>query len=219
MLLLKNVQSTKFDSILTRIAQIVLHPSQRSQISFDAFFTHILLHEMSHSLGPHVLLDSTTVRQHIQEHHSALEEAKADIVGLWGCHYFIEKGYKDIIPPEWEQPLFITYLASAFRSLRFGIQEAHGKGQAVQLNYLWEKGGIAYDETNKTFMVKFDKIKPAMEELVNLIVEIQGTGDKKRAEWLMNTYGVVKNEVKDVLRRLEEENVPVDIAPVYSSFE
>src|SRR5262249_35823628 len=131
--MLKNVQDAKFAKILVPISQLVLSPNDRKNVSFDAFFTHIVMHEMRHRLGPNAVTlngRQSTVREELKETYSALEEAKADISGLFALQHLIDKG---VIDKSLEKSLYVTYLASCFRSLRFGTNEAHGLGTAIQL--------------------------------------------------------------------------------------
>src|SRR6185436_15084201 len=131
--MLKNVQDAKFAKILVPISKVVLSPADQGKVSFDAFFTHIVLHEMMHGLGPHNITVNgreTTVRKEMKDASSFLEEAKADISGLYALQHLIDKG---VAPKSMQNALYTTFLASCFRSIRFGIAEAHGKGIAVQL--------------------------------------------------------------------------------------
>ena len=140
--MLKNVQDAKFAKTLVPISKVVLSPADQMDLSFDAFFTHIVVHELMHGLGPHNISvggRQTTVRQELKETYSAIEEAKADISGLFAIQYMIDKG---VLPKTLERPLYTTFLASTFRSIRFGINEAHGRGIAIQLNYLMDHGGV-----------------------------------------------------------------------------
>src|SRR5437899_10027647 len=142
--MLKNVQEAKFKSILTPISKRMLPAAAQSDLSFDSFFTHILAHEMTHGIGPHsihVQGRSTSVRQELKELYSAIEEAKADITGLFMLQYFYDHG---MLPGgvENERRLYTTFLASSFRTLRFGLKEAHARGMAVQFNYLEDKGAF-----------------------------------------------------------------------------
>ena len=150
--MLKNNQQAKFDKVLVPIAQVALAPGDRGNVAFDAFFTHILMHELVHGLGPHSITvagRATTVRQELKETYSAIEEAKADIAGLFALQFLVDKGQ---IAKDFERTMYTTFLASAFRSIRFGITEAHGRGQAVQLNYLLDKGAFTVN-ADGTFAV------------------------------------------------------------------
>src|SRR5215203_1840302 len=140
--MLKNVQDAKFNKTLVPISKVVLDPSEQSALAFESFFTHILCHELMHGLGPHNITvggQETTVRKQLKELYSAIEEAKADMTGLWALQYMIDRG---IIDKGMERTLYTTYLASMFRSVRFGITEAHGRGVAMQFNYLTDEGAI-----------------------------------------------------------------------------
>ncbi|KAJ2057735.1 hypothetical protein GGI17_005467 [Coemansia sp. S146] len=209
--LIKNVQQGKVRSVLTPIARVVLAEEDLVHVTFDAFFTHVLLHEVAHSNGPHRVLDSRdTVRSRLQDLHSAFEEAKADIAGLFAAQLLIDQGVIDNITA---RQFYTTYLASAFRSIRFGLAEAHGLGQAMQLSYLLEHGGFVYDEMTHKFAVNMDRIKGVVADLTRDIMLIQGDGDKQRAVEFKDRYGRVVPEVKTALDRLRD--VPIDIAPIW----
>ena len=147
--MLKNVQDAKFNKTLIPISRVVLDPAEQSALAFDSFFTHILCHELMHGLGPHNITvggQETTVRKQLKELYSAIEEAKADMTGLWALQYMIDHG---IIEKSMERTLYTTYLASMFRSVRFGITEAHGRGVAMQFNYLTDEGAIKFNEARR----------------------------------------------------------------------
>src|SRR5581483_1452595 len=169
--MLKNVQDAKFDKTLVPISKVVLSPADQTDIAFDAFFTHIVVHELMHGLGPHSIFANgrqTTVRQELKETYSFLEEAKADISGLFAIQHMIDKG---VLPKSFEQSLYTTYLASAFRSIRFGVTEAHGKGIAVQLNYLLDFGAFSAN-ADGTFSVNRAKVKEGVTALTHDIMTI-----------------------------------------------
>ncbi|MDQ5844544.1 MAG: hypothetical protein M3539_04540, partial [Acidobacteriota bacterium] len=211
--MLKNVQQAKFQKTLVPISRVVLAPSELSHLSFESFFTHILTHELMHGLGPHNITvngQATTVRQQLKELSSSLEEAKADITGLWALQYLIDKG---VVDKRMERSLYTTYLASAFRSVRFGINEAHGKGMALQFNYLTDEGGIKIDERNGTFSIDHAKIKDAVGKLSREILTIQAEGSYDKAKALLEKYAVMRPAMKNAMDRLG--NVPVDIEPIF----
>ncbi len=211
--MLKNVQEAKFTKILTPLAAIVLGPSQKDSLAFEPFFTHILAHELMHGLGPHsIVVDGkkTTVRQAMKELSSAFEEAKADISALWSLQYLMDKG---AIDRSAEHQMYITYLAGVFRSVRFGIKEAHGRGMAFQFNYLSDAGGFAYDEASGTFTVDMQKIKPAVRDLTALIMTVQAEGNYAKANELLERYAVMRPPMEKALKKLEA--IPVDIVPVF----
>jgi len=212
--MLKNVQEAKFNKVLVPIAEHIMDPSQQSQISFDAFFTHILCHELMHGLGPHEIKvqgRDSSVRKALKEIYSAIEEAKADITGLWALQYLIDHGGVD---KAMERDLYTTYLASSFRSVRFGITEAHGKGQALQFNYLLDDGGIKMDEATGTFSIDTSKIKDSVRKLTSEILTIEAEGAYDRAKALLDKYAVIRPAMQKALDQLGV--VPVDIEPNFT---
>ncbi|MFP2962674.1 dipeptidyl-peptidase 3 family protein [Myxococcus sp. 1LA] len=214
--MLKNVQEAKFERVLLPIAKVALTPADQKDVSFDAFFTHILMHELMHGLGPSNITvggKATTVRKELQSASSAIEEAKADISGLWALQRLVDTG---VIDKSLERTMYTTFLASAFRSIRFGVDEAHGKGIAVQLNSFLDTGAVKVN-ADGTFSVVPAKMKQAVTSLTKQLMEIQGRGDRKAAEALLAKQGVVRPPVQRVLERLKD--VPVDIAPRYVTAE
>jgi len=208
--MLKNNQEAKFQKVLVPIAQVALAPSDRGAVAFDAFFTHILMHELMHGLGPHdIRVDgrATTVRQELKDTYSAIEEAKADISGLFALQYLIDQGQID---SSMQQSMYTTFLASAFRSLRFGIGEAHGRGQAIQLNYLLDSGGFVVN-ADGTFTVNNDKIRDGVTALTRDIMTLQAEGSYAKAQQMIDTLGVLRPQTQAVLDKLS--SVPVDIEP------
>jgi hypothetical protein len=215
MVMLKNVQEAKFEHILKPIAEITISKEQRGLVDFDSFFTHTICHECCHGIGPHTITlpggQTSTVRKELQEVHSAMEEAKADIVGLWALKFLITKG---LLSKSMVESMYVSFLAGCFRSIRFGLTEAHGKGQALQFNYLYEKGAFVFHE-DSTFSVDFAKIEGAVESLSHEILTIQGKGDKNAATLLLNKYCTITGPLKTALENLERVKVPVDISPTF----
>ncbi len=211
--MLKNVQEAKFNTILKPISRIVLDRRQQSLIDFEAFFTHILAHELVHGLGPHnITVDGreTTVRQEMKELGSALEEAKADIASLFALQYLIDTGH---LEKSMERPMYVTYLASTFRTLRFGLNEAHGRGMALQCNYLIDEGGIVFNPKRRSFSVDFDKIKPAVRKLTGEIMTIQAEGSYEKAKALLDRYEALRPDMLGLMKKLTA--IPVDINPTF----
>ena len=156
--MLKNVQEAKFQKVLLPISRVAVTPADGRRVSFDAFFTHILMHEMVHGLGPHGLerpSGRTTVREQLGAAYPAIEEAKADVVGLFALHRLVDRG---VLPKELERSMYATFLASAFRSIRFGVNEAHGRGVALQLNWFLDQGAVVVDKDGR-FSVVDGKIR------------------------------------------------------------
>jgi hypothetical protein len=211
--MLKNVQDAKFNKTLVPISRVVLNPPQRATLSFESFFTHILCHELMHGLGPHNITingEQTTVRKQLKELYSSIEEAKADMTGLWALQYLIDKGG---IEKSMERSLYTTYLASMFRSVRFGIKEAHGRGVAMQFNYLTDEGAIKFDEATGTFSVDDSRIKEAVTKLTHDLLTLEAEGSYAKAKEMLDRYAVIRPPMQGALDKLK--NVPVDIEPVF----
>uniref|UniRef100_A0A3Q7HQL1 Nudix hydrolase domain-containing protein n=1 Tax=Solanum lycopersicum TaxID=4081 RepID=A0A3Q7HQL1_SOLLC len=216
MVMLKNVSEAKFKLILKPIADVCIMEEQRELVDFDSFFTHTICHECCHGIGPHTITlpngQKSTVRLELQELHSSLEEAKADIVGLWALRFLMDK---DLLPKNLAKSMYVSFLAGCFRSVRFGLEEAHGKGQALQFNYLFEKGAFIL-HPDKTFGVDFGKVEDSVASLSREILTIQARGDKEAAKTLLQKYGVMTSPLKHALEKLETVQVPVDIVPDFS---
>ena len=209
-IMLKNNQQAKFDKVLLPISKVALASGDQGNVAFDAFFTHILMHELMHGLGPHNITvggRATTVRQELKDTYSAIEEAKADISGLFALQFLVDKGQLD---KKFEQTMYTTFLASAFRSLRFGVNEAHGKGQAIQLNYLLDKGAFKVNGDG-TFSVDAGKIRDGVSALTREFMTLQAEGNYAKAKEMIDTLGNIRPQSKAVLDKLTK--VPVDIEP------
>jgi hypothetical protein len=171
------------------------------------------MHELMHGLGPHdirVAGRQTTVRQELKEAYSSIEEAKADVAGLFALQYLIDKG---VLDKQLERTMYKTFLASAFRSIRFGITEAHGRGIAIQLNFMLDFGAFTVNRDG-TFSVDPAKIKDGVLALTREFMTLQAEGNYAKAKDMIAKLGIVRPEVKRVLDKLN--NVPVDIEPNYT---
>jgi len=212
--MLKNMQDAKFNRVLVPISKVALGAADQKHVSFEAFFTHILMHELMHGLGPHNITvggRQTTVRQELKETYSAIEEAKADVSGLWALRYLADHKQLD---PAIARTMYTTFLASAFRSIRFGVNEAHGRGIAVQINYLLDAGAFKVRQDG-TFTVDNAKIADAVTGLTKEIMTLQAEGNYAKAKDLIERLGIVRPEVKKVLDRLT--GIPVDIEPRFTT--
>jgi hypothetical protein len=213
--LLKNVMDAKFKQSGRPIAMRVLDPSLTGLVSFDAYFNHTLFHELSHGLGPGLIPnpaggnDRVDVRLLLKNLYSAIEECKADVLGLWNILYAREHKLLTNVD---ERQLFATYTGLMFRAMRFGIDEAHGRGTAVQWNWLREKGAVM-PSANGTFTVDFTKYRDAVRTLATELLTIEATGDFARAEKLLTRYGVSTPEIESVTARMRD--IPIDITPVF----
>ena len=214
--MLKNVQEAKFGKVLLPLSRLALAPRDQKNVSFEAFFTHILMHEVVHGLGPSQVSQggkTVTVRAALQETHSAIEEAKADIAGLFALQFLVDKG---VIDRGIERTMYTTFLASCFRTIRFGLTAAHAKGIAIQLNTLLDAGGFQVARDG-TFSVDAGKIKEAVKSLAGELLAIQATGDKARAAALLRDRAVLRPPVQAILKKAQ--NIPVDIEPRFVTVE
>lgn len=208
--LLRNFQRAKFDAVLVPIAAIVLSVGDRRSVAFEPFFTHILMHELMHGLGPqNIRVDGrdTTVRLELKELYGTLEEAKADVSGLWALQYLMDKG---VLDRKLEHSVYATFLASTFRTLRFGLGEAHAKGMALQVNNLLDHGALRV-AADGTFSLDIPGTKRAVTDLTNQIMTLQARGDYAGTRALLQKMVNIRPEVQHALDRLSA--VPVDISP------
>jgi hypothetical protein len=216
--MLKNVQEAKFAATLQPIAKLVLRPADQKDLDFDSFFTHILAHEIMHGLGPHATTQGgkpSTPRQDLKDAYSTIEEAKADVTGLWALAYMMDKGQLKSSLGQGaaaERKLYNTFLASAFRTLHFGLTDSHARGMAIQVNYLLDKGGFV-SHGDGTFSVDFSKIKGAVADLDREFLTIEATGDYARAQAFMKRYVVIRPDVQKGLDKMKV--VPNDIRPAF----
>ncbi|OEZ90845.1 peptidase family M49 [Janthinobacterium sp. HH106] len=216
--MLKNVQEAKFKATLTPISKLVLTPEAQQDVDFNSFFTHILAHEIMHGLGPHATVvdgKPSTPRQDLKEAYSTIEEAKADITGLFALRYMMDKGQLNDTLGQGEaaeRKLYNTFLASGFRTLHFGLTDSHARGMAIQMNYILDKGGFVSLGDGK-FGVDFAKIKQAVIDLDREFLTIEATGDYARAQAMMTKYVVIRPEVQVALDKMKA--VPNDIRPEF----
>jgi hypothetical protein len=205
---LKNAMRAKFDKILVPIADVLITEDQRQHITFDAFFSNTMFHEVAHGLGiKNVITEKGgTVRQALKEHASALEEGKADILGLFMIKQLHDKGELDADLKDF----YVTFMAGIFRSVRFGSSSAHGRANMIRFNYFKSFGAFERQEDG-TYAVNFEKLEEAMESLANKILTLQGDGDYDGVAKLVSEMGNIGDELQQDLDRLEEASIPVDI--------
>ncbi len=213
--LLKNVMDAKFKQSGRPIAERTLAPGEVANISFDAYFNHTLFHELSHGLGPGIIRgkDGKRVdsRLLLKEIYSTIEECKADVTGLWNILFGMDGKW---LSGFGEPQLFSTYAGLMFRSMRFGIDEAHGQGTAIQWNWYREKGGIV-PAADGRFQTDPAKFREAIRSLANELLMIEATGDYARGKALLEKYGRSTPEIQSVIARLSD--IPVDIWPVFAA--
>ena len=183
-------------------------------MSDDAYFNLVLLHVVSHGLGPGTLTlpngEQTTVNKMLADSYSTLEEAKADVCGNYNVQFLIDRG---VFLKELEQTLYVTYLGEMFRLVRFGIESAYTRACMIQFNYLMAKDAFQFDDQTEKFSVNHTKVKKAIKELANLLLTVQAEGNYKAAKNLIKNYGVMTESMQAALDKLSD--IPVDIKPLY----
>ncbi len=205
---LKNAMQAKFDSIMQPIAATLIVPEQRENVTFTAFFANTMFHEVAHGLGiKNTINGKGTVRQSLKEHASALEEGKADILGLYMVRQLLAKG---AITEGQLEDYYTTFMAGIFRSVRFGASSAHGKANMVRFNYFQEHGAFSRSEDG-LYSVNMEKMTQAIDSLSELILTLQGNGDYEGVAKLVEESGMIKADLAADLARLEAAEIPVDI--------
>lgn len=211
---LKNIMEAKFAKSLAPIARRVLTPDDAAAVSFSAYFNETILHEICHVLGLNYITlpdgTKTTVNRALRDLQSCVEEAKADVVGVYCIPLLMEKGW---IPRDRTREVYTTYLAGMFRAMRFGVTEAHGLGTLIQFNYLREKGAFVHDPAAGTFRVDFAKVQDAVRELAARFLVLEGDGDYDQVARFVKQYGQMDDLTRETIEGLKD--IPVDIEPVF----
>ena len=206
---LKNAMQAKYEKILEPIADVLIEESQRQHITFDAFFSNVMFHEVAHGLGiKNTIAGSGTVQHALQEYASSMEEGKADILGLYmitELHKAGELGDVDL------RDFYVTFMAGIFRSIRFGAASAHGKANMVRFNYFLEEGAFVRDPESGSYRVDFERFEDAIAGLSRLLLTLQGDGNYEGAKELTEGKGIIGADLQYDLDRLTEANIPVDI--------
>ena len=206
---LKNAMKAKFDQILVPISNVLITENQRKHIKFDAFFANTMFHEVSHAMGVKKVITDTslTCRVALEEQYSALEEGKADILGLYLVTKLFEMGE---LPGTDLKDNYVTFMASIFRSIRFGAASAHGKANMIRFNYFLENGAFTRDEDG-TYTVDFEKMQEASKALTIDIIRLQGDGDYEAAKAYVEKWSVIGPQLQADLQRLTDANISKDI--------
>ena len=205
---LKNAMKAKFDKILLPIADELIDAEQKTKINFDAFFANTMFHEVAHGLGIKNTLDGKgTVRKALKELHSALEEGKADMLGLYMIRQLHKKGEIDGDLNSY----YTTFMTSIFRSIRFGAASAHGRANLIRFNYFAEKGAFSRDAETKKYKINYKKLGTAMDGLSEKILTLQGDGDYDAVKQFVEEYGQMGDNLSDDLKSLEAKGIPVDV--------
>ncbi len=205
---LKNAMKAKFDKILVPISDELIDPSQRSHVTFDAFFANTMFHEVAHGLGiKNTINGKGTVRKALKELASALEEGKADMLGLYMINQLYKKGEIDGDINDY----IVTFMAGIFRSVRFGASSAHGKANMIRFNFFDEMNAFTRNNETGKYTVNFDNFQKAMDSLSENIITLQGNGDYKGVKELVDNKGIIKEQLQKDLNRLTTKGIPVDV--------
>lgn len=209
----KNIFEARVGKVILPISRELMDPAQAAKVTAQGVFEDVLMHELSHALGPRYVRgteEKVPVNQKLGDLYSATEELKATVAGLVSMAWFFDH---NIMPAATEEGHYASYLGSVFRAVRFGIGEAHGRASIVELNFLREKGAIRRDATSQRWSVDASKMRPALRELTGKVLEIERGGDRAGAEALFAQYGSIPDDLAKDLERVR--SVPVEIEPIY----
>ncbi len=206
---IKNVMKAKFDNIMLPISEELIDPSQRKHITFDAFFTNTMFHEVAHGLGiKNTINNKGTVREALGPYYSAIEEGKADILGLY---MVTELFNKKVLKEGQLMDYYVTFMAGIFRSVRFGASSAHGQANMIRFNFFKEYGAFEKDLTTGFYKINMTKMSLAMNELSKLLLKLQGEGDLEAVKKLIKEKAIISDDLKLDLDKLNNKSIPVDI--------
>ena len=208
----KNFMDARVNYVVLPIAKVLMREDQAAMASMDGYLAVVLMHEICHGLGPayaHTSAGQADIRESIGPAYAGLEEAKADIVGLYALNWLMDKG---VVPKEKAQEFYASHVAGIFRTVRFGVAEAHGAAEMMEFNYFLEQGAITYDPKTSRYAIDFTKMQTAIASLAKELLEIEATGDRNRAEQWFKKYDSMPSELKSALANVKD--VPVDIDPV-----
>ena len=212
-LFFKNFMDARVNYVVLPVAQNVMLPAQAAQASGEGYLLATIMHEMAHGLGPafaRTPAGKMDIRESIGPIYSALEEAKADVVGMFGLKWLVDH---DGLPRDKLEEYYASYVAGIFRTVRFGVAEAHGQAEMMEFNYLVEHGAIARETSNR-YTIDYERMPGAIRDLAKELLQIEATGDRARAENWFQKYGAMPGELRSSLKSAAA--VPVDIDPVFS---
>jgi len=208
----KNFMDARVNNVVLPIAKLLMRDDQGALASMDGYMAAVLMHEICHGLGPAFARTSAgqaDIRQSLGPIYSGVEEAKADVVGLFGLNWLMEK---EVVPKEKAPEVYASYVAGIFRTVRFGVAEAHGRAEMMEFNYLAEQNAVALDRKTGRYAIDYAKMTPAIAALAKELLEIEATGDRNRAEQWFQKYGTMPAALKSSLANVKD--VPVDVDPV-----
>ncbi|MDR0660801.1 MAG: Zn-dependent hydrolase [Prevotellaceae bacterium] len=206
---LKNSMQYKFDHMVQPIAGILIDPAQRHHVKFDAFFENVMFHEVAHGLGvKKTITNGQDVRAALKEQYSAIEEAKADLLGIFIVGMLADMG---VLPENEVMDNYVTFVAGIFRSVRFGASSAHGKANMLCFNFFEQEGAFTRGEEDGTYRVNFEEMKQVVEKLINRIITMQGDGNYEEALQVVTEQSIIKQTLANDLKRIEAASIPIDV--------
>jgi hypothetical protein len=210
----KNFMDARVQYVILPLSKRVMKPEQAAKASAQGYMASTILHEICHGLGPafaRVNDKKIDIREAIGPAYPGLEEAKADVVGMFGLKWLVDHG---ALPKENLEEYYASYVAGIFRTLRFGTAEAHGRAEMMEFNFLSEHKAITFDNNAKRYSVNFGRMPDALAVLAKELLEMEATGDRVRAENWFSKYNTMPRQLADILAK--STDVPVDIDPVFS---
>jgi hypothetical protein len=210
----KNFMDVRVNQVILPLAKRLMRPDQAAIASGEGYLAHTMMHEIAHGLGPafaRINGKQVDIREAIGSQYSGLEEAKADVVGMFGLIWLCDHGY---LPAADLHGYFASYLAGNFRTMRFGATDAHGMAETMEFNYLLEQGVYSRDASTGRYSVNYDKMAPAINALAHELLQQEATGDRARAEAWFVRYNKIPADLRTTLKR--QTDIPVDITPVFS---
>ncbi len=209
----KNFMDARVNYIIVPVARKLMEPEQAAKVASDGYLVGTIMHEISHGLGPayaRTAAGKADIREAIGPIYSPLEEAKADVTGMFALQWLVDHG---VLPREKLEEYYASYVGGLFRTVRFGIAEAHGQAEMMEFNYLLERGAVIHDRRDR-YVINYQMIPGAMADLTKELLQIEATGDREHAENWFKKYNQMPEELKAALKATE--NIPVDIDPVYA---
>jgi hypothetical protein len=209
----KNFMDARVNYIILPLAQRTMRADQAAMASGEGYLADTIMHEISHGLGPafaHTAQGKVQINEAIGSSYSALEESKADVVGEFCYGWLIDHG---VLPKERRDITYASYVAGIFRTVRFGVAEAHGAGEIMQFNYYTEQGAISRDTASGLYVIDFEKMPAAIASLAKELLEQEATGDRARTDAWFKKYGAMPAELSALLAQTGD--IPVDIDPEF----